>query len=55
MSIFIIFLLLLLGNWFLTDTLIYLPVNLLGAVGSFSRLLIVIVALLFLSWCLADD
>ena len=55
MSIFIILLLLLFGNWFLTNTLIYFPVNFLGATGSLGRLTIAIVALLFLSWCLGDD
>lgn len=55
MSIFVIFLLLLLGNWLLSDSLIFLPVNILGEIGSLSRVLIAIAGLFFLSWCLGDE
>jgi hypothetical protein len=54
MLIGIIVIFLLLSNWLLSS-LIFLPIDLLNYVGSFSWMFCGIVFLFILSWCLGDD
>jgi len=50
-----ILILLLFGNWFLTETLIFLPVNLATRITSFSWWGVALIVLLFFAWCVAED
>lgn len=50
-----ILILLLFGNWFLTETLIFVPVNLASRVTSLSWWGLALIALLFVAWCIGED
>ena len=50
-----ILILLLFGNWFLTETLIFLPINLASRLISLGWWALAGVAVLFFVWCMAED
>ncbi len=50
-----ILILLLFGNWFLTETLIFMPMNLATRIISFSWWGVALVVVLFFAWCVAED
>ena len=54
MFIFAIVLLVLIGNWLLTHLFVFIPLILLGKIGSLSWLIVTVFSLLFLGWCLGD-
>lgn len=46
---------LLIGNWFLTETLIFTPVNLAIHFTSFGWWVLALLLIAFVSWCISDD
>lgn len=46
---------LLFGNWFLTKTLIFIPVGLVSRLTSFGWWGLGLVILVFLAWCIGED
>jgi hypothetical protein len=50
-----IMILLLIGNWFITKTLVFVPVNLLTRLTSVGWWGLGLVAIVFLAWCIGDD
>lgn len=55
MLLFIVITLLLCGNWFFTETLIYLPVNLISRLVTFGWWGVAALSILFLAWCVGED
>lgn len=55
MLLAVILLLLLLGNWFLSAVLVFLPFNLTNYLISIGWLGIGLIGLAFLAWCLGDE
>lgn len=55
MLLLVILLLLLMGNWAISEILVFLPLNLFAHVVSLGRLAVLFVLLLFLAWCLGDE
>jgi len=55
MLLLVILSLLLLGNWFFTETLVYAPVNLLNYFSFLSWWGIAIIGIVFLAWCIGED
>ena len=54
MLLFLIMSFLLLGNWILSEVLVFIPVRLVESLGSLAGISIVLVLLLFFAWCLGD-
>ena len=50
-----ILVLLLIGNWFITETLVFVPVNLLTRLTSIGWWGFAVVAIAFVAWCISDD
>ncbi len=55
MLLLVILTLLLIGNWAMSEFLVFLPLNLLDRFVSFGWLGGLFVFLLFLAWCLGDE
>ena len=55
MLLAVILVLLLIGNWFITETLVFVPVNLLTRLTSIGWWGVAIVAIAFVAWCIGDD
>jgi hypothetical protein len=55
MLLAIILALLLIGNWFLTETLIFIPVDLAIRFTSLGWLVLALLLLGFVAWCISDD
>ena len=55
MLLVVIAVLLLVGNWFLSETLVLIPVDLVTRLCSFSWWGIGLVMVAFLAWCISDD
>ncbi len=55
MLLTVILVLLLIGNWFLTETLVLIPVDLITRLSSFGWWGISLVIVSFLAWCISDD
>lgn len=54
--LFALFLLLLLiGNWFLSETLVLIPVDLVTRLSSLGWWTISLLLVSFLAWCISDD
>ncbi len=47
--------LLLIGNWFLTETLVLIPVDLVTRLSSYGLWGLGLVVVSFLAWCISDD
>ncbi|MGK7937528.1 MAG: hypothetical protein AB4206_17315 [Xenococcaceae cyanobacterium] len=45
---------LLLGNWVLSEVLVFIPVHLVESLNSLSGIGLTILLLLFFAWCLGD-
>ena len=50
-----ILILLLFGNWFINETLIFIPVHLVTRLTSWSWWGLALLGFLFIAWCMADD
>ena len=50
-----ILLVLLFGNWFLTEALVFVPVNLATRFTSLGWWGLASIAVLFFAWCMAED
>ncbi|MEL6494739.1 MAG: hypothetical protein AAFQ41_06405 [Cyanobacteria bacterium J06623_7] len=46
---------LLIGNWFFTDSFVFLPVNLLYRLSSLGWWTLAIASISFIAWCISDD
>lgn len=55
MLLTIILVLLLIGNWLLTETLVYIPINLVGRLTYLGFWGLALVIVFFLAWCIGDD
>lgn len=55
MLLAVIIVVLLIGNWFFTETLIFLPVNLATRFTSLGWWVLALIAIGFLAWCIGDD
>ena len=51
----VILVLLLIGNWLLSETLVFIPLDLVTRLISLSWWGIALVTILFLAWCMVDD
>jgi hypothetical protein len=47
--------LLLIGNWFLSHSLIFLPMDLAIDLGSLGWWVLALVSISFVAWCISDD
>ena len=54
MLLFLILSFLLLGNWILTEVLVYIPIHFVESLNSIAQIAIVVVLVSFLAWCLGD-
>ena len=50
-----VILLLLIGNWLINETIIFVPINLLTTLIHWGWWSIAVAILLFLAWCMAED
>jgi hypothetical protein len=50
----VIIVLLLIGNWFLSNTLIFLPANLAINLGSLGWWILALISISFVAWCISD-
>ena len=50
-----ILILLLFGNWFINETLIFIPVDFFTTLTSSGWWLLAVLSLLFLGWCMGED
>ncbi len=55
MLLAVILILLLFGNWFLTETLVFIPVNLFTRLLSLGWWGLALLIVLFLAWCIGED
>jgi len=55
MLLIVIIVLLLIGNWFFTETLIFLPVDLATRLTSLGWWAIALLGIGFIAWCIGDD
>ena len=55
MLLAVILILLLIGNWAITETLVFVPVNLATRLTSLGWWGLAIVLVSFLAWCIGDD
>ena len=46
---------LLIGNWFFTESLIFIPVNLAARFASLGWWAIALLGIGFVAWCISDD
>jgi hypothetical protein len=51
----VVVLLLLIGNWFLSHSLIFLPVDLAIFISSLGWWILALVSISFVAWCISDD
>ena len=54
MLLFLILSFLLLGNWILSEVLVFIPVHLVESLNSVVGVVIAIIVVSFLAWCLGD-
>ncbi len=54
MLLFLILTFLLLGNWILTEVLVYIPVHLVESLNSLAGITVASLLILFLAWCMGD-
>lgn len=55
MLLAVILVLLLIGNWFLTETLVFIPVDIAIRLGSLGWWALSLVLIAFIAWCISDD
>lgn len=55
MLLTVILVLLLIGNWLLTESLVYLPLNLLNRLTSLGGWGLALLIVGFLAWCMGED
>jgi hypothetical protein len=51
----VLIVLLLIGNWYLSNTLIFLPVDLAMNIGSLGWWILALISIYFVAWCISDD
>ena len=55
MLLAVIVILLLIGNWFISETLVFVPVDLLARLTSVGWWTLGLMLVAFLAWCIGDD
>jgi len=55
MLLAVILIFLLIGNWFFTETLIFIPVDLATRLVSLGWWTLAIIGIGFIAWCIGDD
>ncbi|MEL6502722.1 MAG: hypothetical protein AAFR62_11480 [Cyanobacteria bacterium J06629_2] len=55
MLLVVILVLLLIGNWFFSETLVLIPVDLSIRLGSLSWWVLALISLSAIAWCISDD
>ena len=55
MLLAVVLVLLLIGNWFFTETLIFIPVDLAIRFSNLSWWIVALLGISFIAWCIADD
>ena len=55
MLLAVILVLSLIGNWLITETLVFIPVNLLTRLTTIAWWGVALVAIAFVAWCIGDD
>ena len=55
MLLAVIVILLLIGNWFISETLVFVPVDLLARLTSVGWWALGLMLVAFLAWCIGDD
>lgn len=55
MLLIVIMVLLLIGNWFFSETLVLVPVDLAIRFGSFGWWGLGLIGVAFIAWCISDD
>lgn len=55
MLLVVILVLLLIGNWFFSETLVLVPVDLAIRFGSLSWWVLGLIGVAFVAWCISDD
>ena len=55
MLLAVILILLLIGNWFFTETFVFVPVDLLYRLTSIGWWALALTLVAFLAWCIGDD
>jgi hypothetical protein len=51
----VILVLLLIGNWFFSETLVLVPVDLAIRLSSLGWLVLGLIGVAFIAWCISDD
>ena len=54
MLVLLILSFLLLGNWILSEVLVFIPVHLVESLNSLAEIVLIFVFALFIAWCLGD-
>ena len=55
MLIVVVLALLLIGNWFFTESLIFVPVDILNRLSSLSWWVLALISISLIAWCIGDD
>ena len=55
MFLVVILVLLLIGNWLLSKSLVFIPISLISRFISYSWWAIALIIVIFLAWCISDD
>ena len=55
MLLVLVLTLLLIGNWFFTGTLVFVPVDILNRLSSLSWWALALISISFIAWCIGDD
>lgn len=55
MLLAVVMILLLIGNWFLTETLVFIPVDLTIRLANLGWWLLALFGISFIAWCISDD
>ena len=55
MLLAVILIVLLIGNWFFTQTLIFIPVDLAVRLTSLGWWILALIGISFIAWCVGDD
>lgn len=55
MLLIVISVLLLIGNWFLSESLVLIPIDLIIRLSSFGWWVLGLLAVSFIAWCISDD
>ena len=55
MFLVVILVLLLIGNWLLSESLVFIPIGLISRLVFYSWWGVALIIVIFLAWCISDD